>query len=447
MTSAEALLVEYARNGSDHAFREVVGAYIHFVFSTALRVVGGDRHMAEDVTQTVFTDLARKAPVLPENVKLGGWLHRHTCFVGRKALRREHRRRARERRALELQVIGDYTEENLGQVASVLDEAINALGTDDRHAIVLRFFEQLDFRSVGKALGSSEDAARMRVSRAVQKLGTLLKRRGLVLSAAGLGFILSTKTVTAASPELAAGVCKVALSQGVGQMSVWGLLKQVCLTKLNIGLTTAAALIAVATLIISRQQTEAEAPMEVASEPAELLQTESPDHLIVTEEQPAPEPQAQLTVESKPPTIITSTDIAPPPAQSKPTKPLPSALPAAAAPAAVNPPIQPRVQTPPVVSGPRSAPQFPVSQPRWERNGRSGSAQALSFQAPTSSPTKVLPSVPPASEARPAVPIQSSIRTPPAGGQWRPVVATPKAGPSSARPNPSKTQPAGPAAQ
>ena len=171
-------------------------------------------------------------------------------FVGRKALRREHRRRARERRALELQVIGDYTDENLGQVATVLDEAINTLAPEDRNAIVLRFFEQLDFRSVGKALGSSEDAARMRVTRAVEKLGVLLKRRGIALSGAGLGFILATKTAAAAPPGLAAGVCKLALAQGAAQMGLLALLKQVCVTKLNVSLVAAAALIATATLFI-----------------------------------------------------------------------------------------------------------------------------------------------------------------------------------------------------
>ncbi len=54
---------------------------------------------------------------------------------------------------------------------AILDEAIDQLGSEDRTAILLRFYEQRDFRSVGAALGGSEDAARMRVSRA---LGSVL---------------------------------------------------------------------------------------------------------------------------------------------------------------------------------------------------------------------------------------------------------------------------------
>src|SRR5262245_28976855 len=197
MSATQVWLSEYANGGSEKAFRELVSAYVHFVFSIALRIVGGDRPLAEDVTQTVFTDLARKAALLPKGVQLGGWLHRHTCFVARKTLRRERRRIAREKQAIELHRVEDYSEANLAQIALVLDEVINELSEEDRTAIVLRFFEELDYRSIGEAIGSSDDAARMRVSRAVDKMGSLLKRRGIVLTAAGICFVLSGKLASA----------------------------------------------------------------------------------------------------------------------------------------------------------------------------------------------------------------------------------------------------------
>src|SRR6266446_207995 len=120
MTGPQALLADYVRNGSDRAFRELVTSYLNFVYSTALRALGGNRPLAEDVSQTVFIDLARKAGGLPADVSLAGWLHRHTCFLAHKALRRELRLKARERRAIELRVIDDYTEENLEDVSAVL---------------------------------------------------------------------------------------------------------------------------------------------------------------------------------------------------------------------------------------------------------------------------------------------------------------------------------------
>src|SRR5437868_13184722 len=102
MTDSQQLLAEYARNGSEAAFRELVARFVGLVYSTALRLVEGDTHRAEDVAQTVFVNLARKARTLPEDVRLGGWLHRDTCLVASHAMRGERRRRSRERQAAEM---------------------------------------------------------------------------------------------------------------------------------------------------------------------------------------------------------------------------------------------------------------------------------------------------------------------------------------------------------
>src|ERR1035441_1815749 len=193
MTEGQTLLAEYARTGSEAAFAELVRRYVDLVYSAAFRLVEGDRPLAEDVAQTVFADLALMARRLPADLLLGGWLHRHTCLVAATLLRGERRRRARERQAVEMNALQDHSEANLAAVAPLLDEAINQLGTADRTAVMLRFFEQRDFRAVGEALGSNEDAARMRVNRALGKLESLLKRRGVTLSAAALGTALRSE--------------------------------------------------------------------------------------------------------------------------------------------------------------------------------------------------------------------------------------------------------------
>src|SRR4051812_31296677 len=97
MTESRQLLLEYARTNSELAFRELVTRYVDLVYSSAVRLVDGDTHLAEDVAQTVFADLARVAKALSPQTMLGGWLHRHTCFVAAKMLRGERRRQARER--------------------------------------------------------------------------------------------------------------------------------------------------------------------------------------------------------------------------------------------------------------------------------------------------------------------------------------------------------------
>jgi RNA polymerase sigma factor (sigma-70 family) len=253
MDESQQLLADYVKNGSESAFRGLVTRYINSVHSTALRLVNGDGHLAEDVTQTVFVDLARKARTLPPEMVLGGWLHRDTCFVAGTIMRGERRRHFRERQAVAMNIPEDHTAANLALVAPILDEAINQLEPDDRTAILLRFFEQLEFRAVGEAMGSNEDAARMRVNRALDKLHGLLKNRGVAFSAAALGTALAAGFVSAAPLGLAATVAGTALA-GVATGGVTAsLLKFMTMIKFKIALVSAVAVAAVVTDVVQHQ--------------------------------------------------------------------------------------------------------------------------------------------------------------------------------------------------
>ena len=85
MMDDEQLLGAYARERSESAFGELVARHIDFVYSAALRVVNGDGDLAQDVAQTVFIDLARKAGSLPRDVGLTGWQHRILDLQHRRA--------------------------------------------------------------------------------------------------------------------------------------------------------------------------------------------------------------------------------------------------------------------------------------------------------------------------------------------------------------------------
>ena len=139
MTDDRQLLQQYTRERSESAFGELVARHIDLVYSAALRVAGGDRHLAGDVTQLVFMDLARKARNLPSDVMLAGWLHRHTCYTAAKTVRTERRRKTRERIAMEMRALDDNTEPPWERIAPHLDEGLNQLSACDRDAIVLRF--------------------------------------------------------------------------------------------------------------------------------------------------------------------------------------------------------------------------------------------------------------------------------------------------------------------
>src|SRR5436190_22898787 len=98
LTDAE-LLRRYAEEKSEAAFSELVQRYLDLVYSAALRQVYGDAHRAQDVTQVVFTTLARKAASLTGHPVLAGWLYTATQHAAAKVIRSETRRHAREQEA------------------------------------------------------------------------------------------------------------------------------------------------------------------------------------------------------------------------------------------------------------------------------------------------------------------------------------------------------------
>jgi hypothetical protein len=109
MTDDGQLLQQYTRDRSEAAFGELVKRHIDVVYSAALRVAGGDSHLAQDVTQTVFLDLPRKAQSLPPDAILAGWLYRHAWFTAAKMVRTERRRQIREQTAMEMRALDHNT--------------------------------------------------------------------------------------------------------------------------------------------------------------------------------------------------------------------------------------------------------------------------------------------------------------------------------------------------
>ena len=70
---------------------------------------------------------------------------------------------------------------------------MSRLSEPEYDALVLRFFQNEDFRSVGVALGVSDDTAQKRVARALEKLRRLLKQRGVVTSSTSLSSVTAAR--------------------------------------------------------------------------------------------------------------------------------------------------------------------------------------------------------------------------------------------------------------
>ena len=257
------LLESYAATRSEVAFAELVRRHVALVYSAALRQVNGDAHLAQDVTQLVFTDLARKAGEVASHRVLAGWLFTSTRFAAAKLVRGERRRQARETEARIMnEITGDEGEKmDWDRVRPVLDETLAELGEADREAILLRFFEGRDFAEVGARLRLTDNAARMRVERALDKLHGLLAKRGVTSTTAALAVALGGHAVAAAPAGLAAAVTGAALA-GTGAVVVgavaggaWATFMSI--SKLQLGISGALATAGVAGLVLQAQSNAA----------------------------------------------------------------------------------------------------------------------------------------------------------------------------------------------
>jgi RNA polymerase sigma factor (sigma-70 family) len=212
------LLQNFAEQNSESAFRTLVERHLPLVFGTARRMTG-ENALAEDIAQTVFILLAGKAKRLGSGTILSGWLYRTTRFVASRALTAEQRRRRREQEAITMQP-SPPTDPTWLRLGPQLDQALARLGDTDRNAILLRYFEQQSLHDVGLSLGLSEEAAKKRVARALEKLRRTLGRHGAEISAAALVAGLAKETAEAASLlPLAGKISAVVLAHGAAGAS------------------------------------------------------------------------------------------------------------------------------------------------------------------------------------------------------------------------------------
>lgn len=212
------LLRRYATEGAESAFRELVDRYLGMVLGCAERATG-NRETAQEVAQSVFTVLARKAGTIREGVPLGAWLHRATVYEASRSRHRELRRREKMKAfANHMKTDGETTatSETWKEVLPLIDSAVNRLSRSDRGVVLQRFFEGRSYRDIGSRLGKSEDAIRKQVQRALAKLARVLGQRGVAVTGTVLASLMGSELSKAApAAEMVGAVSTEAVAMAV----------------------------------------------------------------------------------------------------------------------------------------------------------------------------------------------------------------------------------------
>ncbi|HEY3761069.1 MAG TPA: TIGR03435 family protein [Verrucomicrobiae bacterium] len=251
------LLQEYVRRNSEEAFATLVERHVNKVYSVALRLTGNP-HQAEEITQAVFVILARKSHQLGRGVILYSWLYKTARLTSAAFIRGEVRRARREQEAYMQKILSETNEPDVWpQVAPLLDAALAMLNETDRRALVLRFFYGKTMKEVGIGLGANEDAAKKRVSRALEKMQHYFAKHGVQSTTAILGEAILANSVLIAPLTLAKTATAVALSKGAPASAststlIKGALKIMAWTKVKTAiLVSACVLLAVGATTIT----------------------------------------------------------------------------------------------------------------------------------------------------------------------------------------------------
>ncbi len=207
-TDAE-LLERFVTTGDGASFSALVSRHASMVHGVALRRTR-DPAMAEEVTQTVFAILARKARTL-RGGNPAAWLHRSALFEAGNARRKAERyQQALQRLSHHLTDMHPAAAPSPNDIREHLDEAMARLPEKARQLLVLRFYEQRSVPEICAETGSNPEACRKRIQRSIHQLNAMLRRRGAVSTLAVLTSTLAAQSLCV-SPAAASQLAAVAL--------------------------------------------------------------------------------------------------------------------------------------------------------------------------------------------------------------------------------------------
>jgi RNA polymerase sigma-70 factor (ECF subfamily) len=169
-----------AQRGDERAFSLILRAYETPVYNYVLRLVGGDRALAEDLTQEVFLRVFQGLPKFSLRSKFTTWLFQVTKNRVLDELR------ASERRPRALVALDDVAPlEVLDQPVERLEEidalwrAVENLSTDLKMALLLRDVVGLSYTEIADALEVTLATVKWRIYKAREEVQIVLVREGV----------------------------------------------------------------------------------------------------------------------------------------------------------------------------------------------------------------------------------------------------------------------------
>jgi RNA polymerase sigma factor (sigma-70 family) len=158
--------VQGVTDPSERAFRRHYGEIYRYVRRRAR-----DEHQAEELTQQVFADAA--ASLRCDGRPPIAWLYAVAKRRFADAARRD------SRRAALAETPAEPTQEYAPSVAASVRSAFNRLPSSQRHVVVLKLLRGASYAEIAAALGTTEEAARMRFSRALRSVRAYLEKEGI----------------------------------------------------------------------------------------------------------------------------------------------------------------------------------------------------------------------------------------------------------------------------
>lgn len=183
LTTDDEIIEKYEIGEIDTATRQLVDKYKNFVYLTALRFVQ-NHDDAEDIAQDVFIKAWEKIKFFRKESSLKTWLYRITVNFAKNHLRKRRflsplaffTSNEREGSEIEFPERENPDKMEYEEIEEIFLKAVASLPEKQREVFALRYFEEMDYESISKLVGTSIGGLKANYYHAIQKIAKQLEK-------------------------------------------------------------------------------------------------------------------------------------------------------------------------------------------------------------------------------------------------------------------------------